>query len=126
MSNYFNAFNLFEWVIKLLDILDVSYERAYMAIQFTISDSVHSDSEEYVDAISDSEEQVDAISNSEELVDAVINPKSDPISDPKVATYTTNGNFPQKLLKNRFVPKIIKGEIRPIDQLSTENVPGIR
>ena len=85
-----------------------------------------SDYKELVDAISDPKELIDAMSDSEELVHAVSDPKSDPSSDPKVATYTNNGNFPQKLLKNRFIPKIILGKIRPIDQLFTENVPGIR
>ena len=31
MQNLFNAFNIFECRRKLLDRLDVSYERAYMA-----------------------------------------------------------------------------------------------
>ena len=61
-------------------------------IQSAISDYKHSDSEEQVDAIIDYEEQVDAISNSKEMVEAVSDPKSDPSSGPKVATYTTNGN----------------------------------
>ena len=84
-------------------------------IQSTINDSAYydsneqvdsiKDSEEQVDAINDSEEQVDAISDSEELVDAVSDPKSDPSSNPKVATYTTNG-ISQKLLRSWFVPKI--------------------
>ena len=97
-----------------------------LSIQSTISDSAHIDSDELVDAISDSKELVDAVRNSEELVDAVSDPKMDPSSDPKVSTYTTNGNYLQKLFKNRFVPKIIPCEICPIDQLVTEDVPGIR
>ena len=68
----------------------------------TISNSAHYDFNEQVDAMSNSEEQVDAISNYKELVDAANNPKSDPSSDPKVATHTTNRNFAQKLLKNRM------------------------
>ena len=76
-------------------------------IKSTISNSAHSNSEEQVDAISDSEEQVDTIIDSEELVDAISDPKSDLSSDPKVVNYTTNGKFPQKLLKNLFVPMII-------------------
>ena len=32
-------------------------------------------------------------------------PKSDPSSDPKVATHTNNGNFTQELLISRFCPK---------------------
>ena len=53
--------------------------------------------EEQVDTISDSKELVDNVSDSEELVDNVSDPKSDPksdlSSDPRVATYTTNGKF---------------------------------
>ena len=64
------------------------------------------------------------MSNSEELVDAISDPKIDPSSDPKVATYTNNRKIPRKLLKNRFVPKIIQGAIRTIEQLVTEDVPG--
>ena len=66
------------------------------------------------------------MSDSKELVDAVSNPKSDPSSDPNAATYTTNGKFLQKLLKNPFVPEIIQGTIRLIDQPVTEDVPGIQ
>ena len=95
-------------------------------IQSTISDSAYSDSDEQVDAISDSEEQVDTINYPNELVDAVSNPKRDPSSDEKVATYTTNGNPPQKSLRSRFVPKIIQGAIRSIDHLVTEDAPGIQ
>ena len=95
-------------------------------IQSTIRNSAHSYSDEKVDAISDYEERVDAIRNSEELLDAVSDPKSNPSRNPKVATHTTNGKCSQKLSKNRFVPKIIQGVIRPIDQLVTEDVPGIR
>ena len=71
MPNYFNAFNVFECGGNVLDRLDVSYERACMSIQSTISDSAHSDSEEQVVAISDSKELVDAISDYNKLVDAV-------------------------------------------------------
>ena len=95
-------------------------------IQSTISDSTHSNSDEQVDAISDSEEQVYAISDYEEMVDAASDPKSDTSRNPKVATHTTNGNLAQKLLKNWFVPKIIQGKIRLIDQLVMEDVPVIR
>ena len=69
---------------------------------------------------------VDAISNSKEVVDAVSNPKSDPSSNPKIANYTTNRNFPQKLFNSRFVPNITPGANRPNDQLVTDDVPGIR
>ena len=52
--------------------------------------------------------------------------KSDPNSDPKEATYTTNGNYPHKLILSRFIPKIIPGAIRPIEQTITEDVAVIR
>ena len=48
--------------------------------------------------------------------------ESDPNSDPQVATYTTNGNSPHKLILNRPITKIILGPIRPIDQTITEVV----
>ena len=65
------------------------------------------DSEEHVDARNwlrnYSSKQVDAISDSEKMVvDG-----SDPISDPKAATKTTNGRLAQQLLISRFVLKII-------------------
>ena len=88
-----------------------------MSIQSTISNYAHIDSDELVDAISASKELVDAVShpkelvdavsNSEELSDAVSNPKSDPSSDPEVATYTTNKKFQNKLLANIEIPAII-------------------
>ena len=53
-----------------MDRLDVSYERAYMAIQPTIYDSVIFDSEEQVDAKSKSEKLVIVVNDSEEQVDA--------------------------------------------------------
>ena len=100
------------------------------------SNSAHSDfdeqvdvitnSKEEIDAMINSEEQVDSIRDSEELVDAVSDPKSNPSINKKVATHTANRNFAQKLLKNRFIPKIIQGAICPIDQLITEYVPLIR
>ena len=49
----------------------MSYERACMAIQSTISDSAYFDSKEQVDAKNKSEELVDDISDSGERVDAV-------------------------------------------------------
>ena len=48
-----------------------------------------------------------------------------PNRDPKVSTYTTNGNYPHKLFINRLIPNIIPGAIRPIDQPITEDVVGI-
>ena len=56
-------------------------------IQSTISNSTHSNYNE----------QVDAINNYEELVDTVSDPKSDPSSNTKVATYTTNVTFTKKI-----------------------------
>ena len=53
------------------------------------------------------------INNSEE--DDV---ESDPNSNPKVDTYTTNGNSPHKLLTNREIPAIIQGIIPPVNQKS--------
>ena len=50
VTNYFNSFNIFDCGRKFLDRLDVSYERACMAIQSAISDSTIFDSEEQVDA----------------------------------------------------------------------------
>ena len=85
-------------------------------IQSTISDSAHYNSEE----------QVHTIIEYEELVDALSNPKSDPSSDTKVSTNTTNIKFPQKLLKNWFIPKIIQCAIRPTDHLVMEKVLVIR
>ena len=82
-------------------------------------------SNKHIDAISDSEEHVDSISDYKELVEAISNPKSDPSSNPKVATYTPNGKFAQELLKNQFVSKTIQGAIHPIDQLVMKDVPGI-
>ena len=59
-----------------------------------------------VDPINDSDKQVNVISDYERMFDTVSDPKSDPSRDPKVATYTTNKKFTQKLLIRRFVPKI--------------------
>ena len=70
----------------------------------------------------DSQKQIDVINDSEELIDAI----SDPSSDPKVATYTTNGNFTQKLLSSRFVPNITPFFIVPINLLVTANVVGVQ
>ena len=101
-------------------------------IQSTISNSAHSDSEELVDALSDYEELVEAVSNSEEMVepvskseelfDAVSDPKGDPSSDPKVATYTNNVNYPHKLLANSEIPAIIQVVIPPVHQATTDEV----
>ena len=83
---------------------------------------LRNDSAKQVDQINDSNKQVDAIINdSNKQVDAISDSKkvvvtrSDPSSDPRVATYTTNRNFTQKLLISRFVPKIIPVVIRPIN-----------
>ena len=87
---------------------------------------LRNDSNEQVDPIDDSDKQVDAIIDSEKLVDAGSNPKSDPSSNPKVATYTSNKKFTQKLLISRFVPKIIPVAIGPINQPVTDDVLGIQ
>ena len=71
MTNYLNAFNVFKCGRNILGGLDMSYERACMAIQSTISNSAYFGSEEQVDAKSKLEELVDAISDSEEQVDAM-------------------------------------------------------
>ena len=47
-----------------------------------------------------------------------------PLSNPKVATYNTKGYSPQKLFNNRFIPHIIPGKTRPIDQLITKGCAG--
>ena len=65
---------------------------------------------------------VDAVSDSEELFDAVRNPKSDPSSDPKVATYTTNRNSPQTLLANCEIPAIVQGVISPVHHANVDGV----
>ena len=49
-------------------------------------------------SINDSDKQVDAISDSDKVADAGSDPKSDTSSDPKLANYTTNKKFRQKLL----------------------------
>ena len=68
---YVNPFKLFECGRNILDRLDVSYERACIVIQSTISDSAYYDSEEQVDDIRASNKRVDAISNFNKLVDTV-------------------------------------------------------
>ena len=88
-------------------------------IQSTINDSVYYESDEKVDEINYSEEQVDArnwfrndsakqvdqindfdkqvdaLSYSKKMVVAGSDPKSNPSSNPKVDTHTTNGKFTQ-------------------------------
>ena len=49
VTNYFNAFNIFQCGRNIFDRLDMSYERACMAIQSTISDYAYFDSKEQVD-----------------------------------------------------------------------------
>ena len=78
----------------------------------TISDS----------AQNDSNQQFDAINNSEELVEAGSNPKSEPISDPKVVAYTNKRYFPQNLFRSRLVPEVMLVAIGMINQLATEGV----
>ena len=48
--------------------------------------------------------------------------ESNPNSDPKVATYTTHGNYPHKLLTNREIPEIIQGVIPLVNQTTTDGV----
>ena len=76
MTKYFNVFHVFEYGRNILNRLYVSYKRACMAIQSTISDSAYYDYEEQVEAINDSKERVDVISNPEEQVDAVSEAKA--------------------------------------------------
>ena len=70
-----------------------------LTIQSTINDSAYYDSEE-----DDTE--------------------SDPKSDSNVATHTTNGNYPHKLLINRLIPDIIPAATPLIDQTTVEDVTG--
>ena len=62
--------------------------------------------------MNDSDKQVDEISDSEHLVVTRSNPKSNPNSDSKTATDTTNENFTHKLLISQFVQNIIPVVIR--------------
>ena len=68
-----------------------------LTIQSTVNDSEYYDSEEN-------------------------NAESDPNSDKKLATYTTNGNFPHKLLTNREIPAIVQGVIPPFNQMNADGV----
>ena len=72
--------------------------------------------------MNDSDKQVDEISDSEHLVVTRSNPKSNPNSDSKTATDTTNENFTHKLLISRFVPNIIPVFTGPINPLVNANV----
>ena len=56
LTNYCNAFHVFQCRRNILDRLDMSYERACIAIQSRLSDSAIFDSEEQVDARSRTEE----------------------------------------------------------------------
>ena len=76
VNNYFNFSNVFECGRNVLDKLDVSYKRACMAIQSTISDSTIFDSEERVDAKRKSKKRVDVISDSNKQVEAVSEAKA--------------------------------------------------
>ena len=87
---------------------------------------LRNDSTKQVDQINDSNKLVDVISDSGKLVDAGGDPKSDPSSNPKVATHTTNGKFTQKLLISRFVPKIMPVIIILIKPLITTDVVGVQ
>ena len=50
-TNYFIVYNVFECGGDILDRLDVSYERACVPMQSTISDCAYFNSDEQVDAI---------------------------------------------------------------------------
>ena len=105
-------------------------------IQSTINNSGYSESDEQVDEIIDSEEQVgamnwlrndsakqvDAISDSDKLVDAGSDSKSNPSSNPKVATHITSRNSKQKILINPTIPVAIV----PINSLVTAGVVGVQ
>ena len=75
-----------------------------------------------VDTVSYSKELFDAVSDSKELVDAVSNRKRDPSSDPNVATYSTNGNYPHRLLVNSEIPTIIQCVIPLVHQATVDGV----
>ena len=66
----------------------------------TINSSGYYESYDQVYKISDYEEQVDASIRSSTDSAKQVNPKSDPISDPRIATHITNGI--QKLLINQI------------------------
>ena len=92
-----------------------------------------SDSAEQVDQINDSDKQVGAIINDyDKKVDAIsdtqklVVTRSDPSSDPKLTTHTTNRNFAHKLLFSGFFQKIISVFIRPINTLITADVMGVQ
>ena len=71
VTNYFNVYNVFECQIYVLYRIDMSYERACMAIQSTISNSAYFNSKEQVDGIRYSYEQVDALSEAKAYRDYV-------------------------------------------------------
>ena len=48
--------------------------------------------------------------------------ESDPNSNIKIATYTTNGNSSHKLLTNREISVIIQGNIPPVNQKTVDGV----
>ena len=87
---------------------------------------LRNDSAEQVDQINDSDKYVDAISDPKKLVDAGSDPKSNPSSDTKVATHTTNGKFTQKKLISRFVTKITPVVIRTVKPLVTANAVDVQ
>ena len=109
-------------------------------IQSKINNSGYYASDEQVDAINDyegqvgtrnwlrnnSHEQVDVINDCKELVDAVNKQKSDPSSDPKVATYIINKTITQTLFISQLGPNIISDAIRLVVQIVTEDLPGIQ
>ena len=79
-----------------------------MTIQSTISDSAFYDLEEH-----------DAVCNPK--IDSLVATHTNDVNERKMTdTDTTNGNYPHNLLINRFIPEIIPGAIRTIDQTITE------
>ena len=76
VTKFFYALQVFECGRIILDRLGVSYERACMVIQSTISDPAIFDYKEQVDEKSKLYEQVDAISDSKEKIDAVSEAKA--------------------------------------------------
>ena len=64
------------------------------------------------------------INNSEYYDSEEYDAESDPSSDPKLATHTTNQYSPHKLLINRLIPEIIPVAVLPIEQTIAEYAAG--
>ena len=89
-------------------------------------DQIYYSNKQVDSIINDSDKQIDATSDCKTFLVTGSDPKSDPRSDPNEATHITNGNFAQKLLISRFVPKFIPVIIRPINPPITIDVMGIQ